>query len=120
MLSVSSILDVADNTGAKARSHRCPWPQPAVCPYRRHHGGAYEEQRPTARQKRKNGTPWSSHPQKCIPPQRHSLRFDSNAIVIINKELNPRGTRIFGPVARELREKKFMKIVSKSSDTQAL
>ena len=40
------------------------------------------------------------------------LRFDSNAIVIIDKELNPRGTRIFGPVARELREKKFMKIIS--------
>ena len=40
------------------------------------------------------------------------LRFDSNAIVIIDKELNPRGTRIFGPVARELREKRFMKIVS--------
>ena len=40
------------------------------------------------------------------------LRFDSNAIVIIDKEHNPRGTRIFGPVARELREKKFMKIVS--------
>jgi large subunit ribosomal protein L14 len=40
------------------------------------------------------------------------LRFDSNAIVLIDKERNPRGTRIFGPVARELREKKFMKIVS--------
>jgi large subunit ribosomal protein L14 len=40
------------------------------------------------------------------------LRFDSNAIVIIDKENNPRGTRIFGPVARELREKKFMKIIS--------
>ena len=40
------------------------------------------------------------------------LRFDSNAIVIIDKELNPRGTRIFGPVARELRDKKFMKIIS--------
>jgi large subunit ribosomal protein L14 len=40
------------------------------------------------------------------------LRFDSNAIVIIDKENNPRGTRIFGPVARELRDKKFMKIVS--------
>jgi Ribosomal protein L14 len=33
------------------------------------------------------------------------LRFDNNAIVIIDKDLNPRGTRIFGPVARELREK---------------
>lgn len=40
------------------------------------------------------------------------LRFDSNAIVIIDAENNPRGTRIFGPVPRELREKKFMKIIS--------
>ena len=40
------------------------------------------------------------------------LRFDGNAVVIIDKDNNPRGTRIFGPVARELREKKFMKIVS--------
>lgn len=40
------------------------------------------------------------------------LRFDSNAIVIIDKDNNPRGTRIFGPVARELRERKFMRIVS--------
>jgi len=40
------------------------------------------------------------------------LRFDRNACVIIDKEMNPKGTRIFGPVARELREKKFMKIIS--------
>jgi len=40
------------------------------------------------------------------------LRFDTNAIVVIDKDGNPKGTRIFGPVARELREKKFMKIVS--------
>ena len=40
------------------------------------------------------------------------LRFDSNAAVIIDKDQNPRGTRIFGPVARELREKNFMKIIS--------
>ncbi len=40
------------------------------------------------------------------------LRFDNNAIVIIDKDLNPRGTRIFGPVARELRERNFMKIIS--------
>ncbi len=40
------------------------------------------------------------------------LRFDSNAIVIIDKDHNPKGTRIFGPVARELREKNFMKIIS--------
>jgi large subunit ribosomal protein L14 len=40
------------------------------------------------------------------------LRFDRNACVIIDKELNPKGTRIFGPIARELREKRFMKIIS--------
>lgn len=40
------------------------------------------------------------------------IRFDDNAAVIINEQKNPRGTRIFGPVARELREKNFMKIVS--------
>ncbi len=40
------------------------------------------------------------------------IRFDDNAAVIINKDNNPKGTRVFGPVARELREKNFMKIVS--------
>jgi large subunit ribosomal protein L14 len=40
------------------------------------------------------------------------LRFDDNAAVIINKEGNPRGTRVFGPIARELRDKNFTKIVS--------
>ncbi|MEW6088526.1 MAG: 50S ribosomal protein L14 [bacterium] len=40
------------------------------------------------------------------------IRFDNNAAVIINDQLEPRGTRIFGPVARELRDKQFMKIIS--------
>ena len=40
------------------------------------------------------------------------IKFDENAAVIIKEDQNPRGTRIFGPVARELREKQFMKIVS--------
>ena len=40
------------------------------------------------------------------------VRFDENAAVIINKDGNPRGTRVFGPVARELRDKNFMKIIS--------
>ncbi|HIZ28448.1 MAG TPA: 50S ribosomal protein L14 [Candidatus Adamsella sp.] len=40
------------------------------------------------------------------------IRFDENAAVIINKDGNPVGTRVFGPVARELREKNYMKIVS--------
>jgi large subunit ribosomal protein L14 len=41
-----------------------------------------------------------------------NIRFDENAAVLINQQNNPRGTRIFGPVARELRERNFMKIVS--------
>ncbi len=44
-------------------------------------------------------------------PDGSAIRFDDNAAVIINNQGEPRGTRVFGPVARELREKKFMKIV---------
>lgn len=40
------------------------------------------------------------------------VRFDDNAVVIISKDGNPKGTRIFGPVARELRDRNFMKIIS--------
>mgnify|MGYP001951842299 CR=1 FL=1 len=45
-------------------------------------------------------------------PDGSYIRFDENAAVIINEQKNPRGTRIFGPVARELREKDFMRIIS--------
>jgi large subunit ribosomal protein L14 len=45
-------------------------------------------------------------------PDGSYIRFDENAAVIINEQQNPRGTRIFGPVGRELREKRFMKIIS--------
>jgi large subunit ribosomal protein L14 len=45
-------------------------------------------------------------------PDGSYIKFDENAAVVIDAQLNPRGTRIFGPVARELREKDFMKIVS--------
>ena len=44
------------------------------------------------------------------------VRFDSNAVVLVDKDNNPRGTRIFGAVARELREKSFTKIVSLASE----
>ena len=49
---------------------------------------------------------------KIRRPDGSYIRFDDNAAVIIRDDLNPRGTRIFGPVARELREREFMKIVS--------
>ena len=45
-------------------------------------------------------------------PDGSMLRFDKNAVVLIDETMNPRGTRIFGPVARELRDRNFMKIVS--------
>jgi large subunit ribosomal protein L14 len=45
-------------------------------------------------------------------PDGSYIKFDENAAVLINEQKNPRGTRIFGPVARELRDKNFMKIVS--------
>jgi large subunit ribosomal protein L14 len=45
-------------------------------------------------------------------PDGSTLRFDNNAVVLVDEKLNPLGTRIFGPVARELREKNYMKIVS--------
>ena len=45
-------------------------------------------------------------------PDGSYIRFDDNAVAIIDEKGNPKGTRIFGPVARELRDKKFMKIIS--------
>ncbi len=45
-------------------------------------------------------------------PDGSYIRFDENAAVLLNQQDEPRGTRIFGPVARELRDKKFMKIIS--------
>jgi large subunit ribosomal protein L14 len=45
-------------------------------------------------------------------PDGSYLRFDGNAVVLIDDQLNPKGTRVFGPVARELRDKNFMKIIS--------
>ncbi|HHE33148.1 MAG TPA: 50S ribosomal protein L14 [Chlorobaculum parvum] len=53
---------------------------------------------------------------RCAKEQRRKdgsyIRFDENAVVLLNAQGEPRGTRIFGPVARELRDKKYMKIVS--------
>jgi len=49
-------------------------------------------------------------------PDGSYVRFDSNAVVLIDNEKNPRGTRIFGAVARELRDRRFMKIVSLASE----
>ncbi len=54
--------------------------------------------------------------QPCRRNDGSYIRFDSNAVVLIDKDSNPRGTRIFGAVARELRERSFTKIVSLASE----
>lgn len=57
---------------------------------------------------------------RCKKPTRRKdgsyVRFDKNAVVLVDKDGNPRGTRIFGAVARELREKNFMKIVNQATE----
>jgi large subunit ribosomal protein L14 len=50
-------------------------------------------------------------------PDGSTIRFDDNAAVLINQQGNPRGTRIFGPVGRELRERNYMRIVSLAQET---
>ena len=49
-------------------------------------------------------------------PDGSSIRFDDNAVVIIDKDKQPKGTRVFGPIARELRERDFMKIISLANE----
>jgi large subunit ribosomal protein L14 len=115
MLQIRSHLDVADNTGAKIA-----WAIGVLGRNQR-----YARVGDVIKVHIKDAAPDSQvkkgevhnavvvRTRQPIPrPDGSYLRFDSNAVVIIDEELNPKGTRIFGPVARELRDKKFMKIVS--------
>ncbi len=114
MIQMESLVQVADNTGARSakmigvigkRTRQAHIGDIITCHIR--------ESIPTASVKK--GTVVKAVVVRTAAPIRRDdgsvLRFDGNA-VIIDKDNNPRGTRIFGPVARELREKKFMKIVS--------
>ena len=56
--------------------------------------------------------PYLKHEPMSEDQPHRNIRFDENAAVIIKEDKNPRGTRIFGPIARELREKEFTKILS--------
>ncbi len=116
MLQMESLVNVADNTGArtakmigvigKSGADQAHVGDIITCHIR--------ESIPTASVKK--GTVVKAVVVRTAAPIRRDdgsvLRFDSNAVVVIDKDNNPRGTRIFGPVARELREKGFMKIVS--------
>ncbi|MCP5541554.1 MAG: 50S ribosomal protein L14 [Akkermansiaceae bacterium] len=115
MIQMESKLQVADNTGARVAK------MIGVIGKRTRSAGIGDiitahirESIPTANVKK--GDVVRAVVVRTAAPIRRAdgsvLRFDRNAIVIIDKDKNPRGTRIFGPVARELREKNFMKIVS--------
>ena len=116
MLIMQSKLDVADNTGAKKASiigvlgksgrRTAEIGDIVTC--------NIKESTPTAEVK-KGEVVRAVIVRTAYPILREDgtvLRFDHNALVIIDKDGNPRGTRVFGPVARELRKKNFMKIVS--------
>ncbi|MCP5533389.1 MAG: 50S ribosomal protein L14 [Akkermansiaceae bacterium] len=115
MIQMESLLDVADNTGARSakmigvlgKRSRTASVGDIITAHVR-------ESIPTAAVKK--GSVVKAVVVRTSAPIRRAdgsiLRFDNNAIVVIDKDNNPRGTRIFGPVARELREKSFMKIVS--------
>lgn len=116
MIIMRTILDVADNTGAKKAS--------CIGVIARS-GKRYAEIGDVVTCNIKESTPDAAVKKsevvkgvvvRCAFPIRRPdgsyLKFDRNAVVLIDDKGNPRGTRIFGPVARELREKNFLKIVS--------
>jgi len=116
MIIMRSILDVADNSGAKKASmigvigrsgkRTAEIGDIITC--------NIKEATPTAEVK-KGEVVRAVVVRTAYPILRKDgtvLKFDHNAVVIIDKDGNPRGTRVFGPIARELRRKKFMKIVS--------
>src|ERR1017187_1249970 len=115
MLQIRSSLDVADNTGAKVA-----WTIGVLGKNQRYaHVGDIVKVH--IKEAAPDGTVKKGEVCDAVIVRTRQIigradgsyvRFDRNACVIIDKELNPRGTRIFGPVARELREKKFMKIIS--------
>ena len=120
MIQMQTRLNVADNTGAKelmcvkvlggSRRRTAGLGDIIVCSVKQVMAGSDF----------KKGAVVRAVIVRCRKPTRRQdgsyVRFDSNAAVIIDNERNPRGTRIFGAVARELRERNFMKIVSLASE----
>ena len=115
MLQLRSICDVADNTGAKRAAII------GVLGERKRYGEIGDIVKAHIKEAAPDGTVKKSEVVDAVVVRtRHtlrretgnSIRFDDNAAVIINDDKNPRGTRVFGPVARELRERNFTKIVS--------
>ena len=116
MIQQESYLKVADNTGAKEiKTIR------VLGGSRRKFGNIGDVIVASVRKAAPGGTVKKGEVVKAVivrsakgvrRPDGSYVRFDENAAVIIKDDKNPRGTRIFGPVARELRDKEFMKILS--------
>ncbi len=115
MIAEQTRLDVADNTGA--RNVMCI----RVLGQRKRYAHIGDIIRITVKEAQPGGMVRKGQVLKGVivrtkhpirRPDGSVLRFDHNAVVIIDDQSNPRGTRIFGPVARELRDKNFMKIIS--------
>lgn len=120
MIQMQTLLDVADNTGAKT----------VMCinvvgaSGKRHADigdiivGSVKKAQPNSEVKKKQivkGVIVRTK-KKIRRDDGSYVRFDRNAVVILDADNNPKGTRIFGAVARELRQKKFMKIISLASE----
>lgn len=115
MIGLRTTMDVADNTGAmRAQCIR-------VLGHVRKHAGIGDVIRVTIKEAQPRGLVKKGDVVKAVIVRTHHaiprpdgsyLRFDHNACVIVNDDMSPKGTRIFGPVARELRDKDFMKIIS--------
>ena len=116
MIQMQSHLDVADNSGAKE----------VMCikvlgGSKRRYAGIGDVFVATVKDALPGAAVKKGEVVKCVVvrvkkekrrPDGSYIRFDENAAVLINDQMQPRGTRIFGPVGRELRDRKFMRIVS--------
>jgi large subunit ribosomal protein L14 len=118
MIQMRTILDVADNSGARKIS--CILPVGGSTGRYAGLGDVItanvKESAPDAPDAVKKGKVVKAVIVRCAKEQRRRdgtyIRFDRNAAVLIKEDGEPVGTRVFGPVARELRDKKFMKIIS--------
>ena len=121
MIQMQTMLNVADNSGA--RKVQCI---KVLGGSKRRYAGLGDVIICSVKEATPNSNVKKGDVVRCVvvrvkQPVRRSdgsyIKFDQNSAVLINKDGTPRGTRIFGPVARELRDKKYMKIVSLAPET---
>jgi len=126
MIQQQTMIDIADNTGAKrVQCIKVLGGSTARGAFKRKVAGVGDVIICAVKKSLPGGDVKQGEVIRCVVvrtkhiirrPDGSYVRFDKNAGVVIDKENNPRGTRIFGAVARELREKSFMKIVSLASE----